>query len=65
VAQAVGKLTERPRPILILPRWRGPLLRLVDLFPSLTLRMLPLVMADARRRQRRYKRLIETGRWPK
>src|SRR6476659_506588 len=25
VASEVGKLTERPRPILILPRWRGPL----------------------------------------
>ncbi len=33
VAREVGKLTERPRPVLILPRWRGPLLR--------TLRPLP------------------------
>jgi NAD(P)-dependent dehydrogenase (short-subunit alcohol dehydrogenase family) len=65
VAKRVGKLTERPRPILILPRWRGVALRLVDLFPSLAVRMLPLVMADARRRQRRYKRLIQSGRWPK
>jgi NAD(P)-dependent dehydrogenase (short-subunit alcohol dehydrogenase family) len=65
VAKEVGKLTERPRPILILPRWRGVALRLVDLFPGMAVRMLPLVMADARRRQRRYKRLIEAGRWPK
>ena len=64
VAAAVGKLTERPRPILILPRWRGPLLRIFDLFPSLGLRLLPAVMWDARRRQRRYKKLIESGRWP-
>jgi NAD(P)-dependent dehydrogenase (short-subunit alcohol dehydrogenase family) len=64
VAREVGRLTERPRPILILPRWRGPLLRAFDLFPSLGLRLLPLVMRDARRRQRRYKRLIEAGRWP-
>ena len=64
VATAVGKLTERPRPVLILPRWRGPLLRLFDLFPSLGLRLLPVVMWDARRRQRRYKKLIESGRWP-
>jgi NAD(P)-dependent dehydrogenase (short-subunit alcohol dehydrogenase family) len=41
VASAVGKLTERPRPILILPRWRGPLLRFFDLFPRLGLRLLP------------------------
>jgi NAD(P)-dependent dehydrogenase (short-subunit alcohol dehydrogenase family) len=64
VAAEVGKLTERPRPILILPRWRGPLLRLFDLFPRLGLRLLPWVMQDARRKQRRYKRLIESGKWP-
>jgi len=65
VAAAVGDLTERPRPILVLPRWRGPLLRAFDLFPRLAIRLLPAVMWDARRRQRRYKKLIETGRWPK
>jgi short-subunit dehydrogenase len=64
VAKEVGKLTERPRPILIVPRWRGPLLRTFDLFPRLAIRLLPAVMWDARRRQRRYKRLIEAGRWP-
>ncbi len=64
VAGEVGKLAERPRPIVILPRWRGPLLRSFDLFPRLGLRLLPAVMWDARRRQRRYKRLIEAGRWP-
>ena len=64
VAKEVGKLTERPRPILIVPRWRGPQLRLFDLFPRLGLRLLPLVLWDARRRQRRYKKLIESGRWP-
>jgi NAD(P)-dependent dehydrogenase (short-subunit alcohol dehydrogenase family) len=64
VATAIGRLTERPRPILVLPRWRGPMLRLFDLSPRVALKLLPLVMRDARRRQRRYKRLIETGRWP-
>jgi NAD(P)-dependent dehydrogenase (short-subunit alcohol dehydrogenase family) len=64
VAAEVGKLTERPRPIVVVPRWRGPLLRSFDLFPRLGLRLLPAVMWDARRRQRRYKRLIEAGRWP-
>jgi len=63
VATAIGKLTERPRPILILPRWRGPLLRVFDLFPRLGLRLLPAVMWDARRRQRNYKRQIESGFW--
>lgn len=64
VAKEVGRLTERPRPILIVPRWRGPALRFYDIFPRLGLRLLPLVMWDARRRQRRYKKLIEAGRWP-
>jgi NAD(P)-dependent dehydrogenase (short-subunit alcohol dehydrogenase family) len=64
VANEVGKLSERPRPLLVLPRWRGPMLRLFDLFPRLALRLLPLVMRDARRRQRRYKKLIQSGRWP-
>jgi len=64
VAKEVGRLTERPRPILIVPRWRGPLLRFFDLFPGLALRLLPLVMADARRKQRRYKKRIQTGNWP-
>lgn len=64
VATAVGKLAERPRPLLVLPRWRGPMLRLFDLFPRFALRLLPLAMRDARRRQRRYKQLIESGRWP-
>jgi short-subunit dehydrogenase len=65
VAREVGKLTERPRPVLVLPRWRGPMLRIFDLFPRLALHLLPWVMKDARRKQRRYKRLIESGKWPK
>ena len=64
VAAAVGKLTERPRPLAIVPRWRGIQLRLLDLFPCLTLRLLPLALGDARRKQKRYKKLIEAGRWP-
>jgi NAD(P)-dependent dehydrogenase (short-subunit alcohol dehydrogenase family) len=64
VAREVGKLTERPRPVLILPRWRGPMIRFFAAFPRLSLRLLPLVMADARRRQRSYKKKIEAGRWP-
>jgi NAD(P)-dependent dehydrogenase (short-subunit alcohol dehydrogenase family) len=64
VAREVGKLTERPRPILLVPRWRGPMLRFFDLFPRFALRILPLVLWDARRKQRRYKRKIESGRWP-
>jgi NAD(P)-dependent dehydrogenase (short-subunit alcohol dehydrogenase family) len=65
VAREVGKLTERPRPIVIVPRWRGPLLRVFDLFPRLAVRLLPALIWDASRRQRHYKKLIQSGRWPK
>ncbi len=64
VAAAVGELIERPRPVLTIPRWRGGMVRLLDAFPSLGLSGISWFMRDARRRQRRYKRLIESGRWP-
>ena len=64
VATEVGKLAERPRVLRVLPRRRQPLVRLVDLFPGLAVRMVPLLIRDARRKQRRYKKLIEAGRWP-
>ena len=64
VASVVGRLTDRPRPLVVLPRWRGPMLRFFDTYPRIALKMLPWVMRDARRRQRRYKKLIESGRWP-
>jgi NAD(P)-dependent dehydrogenase (short-subunit alcohol dehydrogenase family) len=64
VAKEAGRLTEKPRPVAVVPRWRGPVLRLFDAFPRVGLQLLALVMWDARRRQRRYKRLIESGRWP-
>jgi NAD(P)-dependent dehydrogenase (short-subunit alcohol dehydrogenase family) len=64
VAREVGKLIDRPRPIAIVPRWRGPVVRLYSAFPRLSLRLLPLLMRDAQRRQRRYKKLIEAGKWP-
>jgi NAD(P)-dependent dehydrogenase (short-subunit alcohol dehydrogenase family) len=64
-AAEVAKLLDRPRPLLIVPRWRGLVVRLFDAFPALALRLLPFLMRDAQRRQRRYKKLIESGRWPK
>jgi NAD(P)-dependent dehydrogenase (short-subunit alcohol dehydrogenase family) len=65
VAAEVAKLLDRPRPVLIVPRWRGLVVRLFDAFPRLALRLLPFLMRDAQRRQRRHKKLIESGRWPK
>ncbi|MBM2618752.1 SDR family NAD(P)-dependent oxidoreductase [Actinoplanes sp. LDG1-06] len=55
VARVVGRLTERPRPVTIVPRRRGPMMRFVDLFPRLAAPAVPRLMRDARRRQERYR----------
>jgi NAD(P)-dependent dehydrogenase (short-subunit alcohol dehydrogenase family) len=65
VAPQIASLLDRPRPVLTIPRWRGAVVRLFDAFPTLAIRVTPWLMRDAERRQRRYKRKIESGRWPK
>jgi NAD(P)-dependent dehydrogenase (short-subunit alcohol dehydrogenase family) len=64
VASQVVTLLDRPRAVLTIPRWRGAFVRLFDAFPGLTTRILPLWLADARRRQRRWKERIEAGELP-
>jgi NAD(P)-dependent dehydrogenase (short-subunit alcohol dehydrogenase family) len=64
VAKQIGELIDRPRPVLTIPRWRGGVVRLLDAFPSLGIRGISWFMRDAERRQRRYRKLIESGRWP-
>ena len=64
VAEHAVGLLDRPRPLLTIPRRRAVLLRFADMTPALATRMLPLVLADARRRQRRWKKRIEAGRGP-
>ena len=64
VAAEVGRLIDRPRPVLTIPRWRGAVVRLLDAFPSFGVRGISWFMRDAARRQRRYKKLIESGSWP-
>ena len=59
VAARVGGLLDRPRPVATIPRWRGAFVRVFDAFPSLAVRLVPLVMTDARRRQRAFKRRLE------
>ena len=55
VAAKAMQVLDRPRPITIMPKWRGPVLRIFDALPRFSLLVLPLVMADARRKQRRWK----------
>lgn len=64
VATAVAGLLDRPRVVLTIPRWRGAFVRLFDAMPGLSVRILPLWMRDAQRRQRRWKKRIESGRAP-
>jgi len=64
VAEAAANLAFKPKVVSVVPRWRGPILRLFDAFPGAALRGLPLVMADARRRQGAYRRKAERGELP-
>lgn len=64
VAANVIELLDRPRPVLTMPRYRGIVVRLLDIWPGLMIRLLPLLLADARRRQRGWKRRIEAGETP-
>lgn len=59
VAAKVGELLDRPRPVLAMPRSRGVAVRLFDAFPGLAARGTRLWLADARRRQRRWKKKLE------
>lgn len=61
VADAAVGLLDRPRPLLVLPRWRTPVARGFAAFPRAAVRLLPLVLADARRRQRRYARRLRAS----
>jgi short-subunit dehydrogenase len=60
VVEAVRRLLVRPRPVTSLPRWRGAQVRLFDAMPGLGGRLLPLVLADARRKQRRHRRRLSS-----
>jgi NAD(P)-dependent dehydrogenase (short-subunit alcohol dehydrogenase family) len=61
VASEVVGLLDNPVPVLAMPRWRGAMLRTFNLMPKLSLRFAPRVLANARRRQRRYARRVRSG----
>jgi NAD(P)-dependent dehydrogenase (short-subunit alcohol dehydrogenase family) len=64
VAEGVEGLLDRPRSVLAIPRWRERLVRFFDRHPDLSLRLTPWLMRDALRRQRAFKRKVESGKWP-
>jgi NAD(P)-dependent dehydrogenase (short-subunit alcohol dehydrogenase family) len=64
VAEHVERLLDKPKPVLAIPRWRGQFARFFDRHPKLSLRLTPLLMRDAIRRQRAFKKKVESGKWP-
>jgi short-subunit dehydrogenase len=54
VADEAVALLDRPRPVRALPRWRGGVVRVFDALPRIAVAAIPAVMADARRKQRRF-----------
>ena len=58
VAAKAMEVLDSPKPITVIPRWRGPLLRVFDAMPRLSTLLMPLVMADARRKQRGWKKKL-------
>jgi short-subunit dehydrogenase len=58
VAARVVRLADHPRPVVSIPAWRGAQVRLLDAFPSLSLRMARLILAAGRAGQRRQARRL-------
>jgi NAD(P)-dependent dehydrogenase (short-subunit alcohol dehydrogenase family) len=58
VAHRAIELLDRPRPVAALPKRRAAVARLSATFPRLVIRLQPLLFADARRRQRAFKRKV-------
>ncbi|KRE36998.1 short-chain dehydrogenase [Janibacter sp. Soil728] len=53
VVAAVAKVLDNPRLVTTVPGWRGAVCRLGDVFPSLGMAALPLVIAQGRRTQKK------------
>jgi NAD(P)-dependent dehydrogenase (short-subunit alcohol dehydrogenase family) len=58
VARHAVALLDRPRPVIVIPRSRGVMVRLFDAFPGLASKATRLWLADARRRQKRWKQKL-------
>lgn len=61
VVEAVAHVVRRPRPVTAVPRWRGPQVRLFDLFPGVAVKAWPLVLKQGERTQRRLARRLARG----
>jgi NAD(P)-dependent dehydrogenase (short-subunit alcohol dehydrogenase family) len=64
VAERAVELIDKPKPVLAIPAWRGQFARFFDRHPKLSLRLTPLLMRDALRRQRAFRKKVASGKWP-
>ena len=64
VATHVERLLERPRPVVTIPRRRGAVLRIADVWPRIGLRSAGPALARGRRRQRALASKVQAGTWP-
>ena len=53
VVAAVGRVLDKPRLVTAVPGWRGWLVRFGDTFPSVALALIPSIVAQGRRSQRK------------
>ena len=56
VVEAVGRILDRPRPVVAVPGWRGALCRLGAVFPRLGVATMPVMAAQGRRVQKRMRK---------
>ncbi len=64
VARRIAAVAKRPKVVTAIPRWRGAMLRLFDAFPGLGLRLLPALLRDAERKQRKLAERVADGKFP-
>lgn len=63
VADAVDRVLDRPRPVTVIPRWRGWEARVFDALPRVAIASVPAVVALSRVQQRAARRrLLSAGR---
>ena len=64
VAERIERLLEKPKPVVTIPGWRGRFVRFFDRHPAMAVRLTPLLMRDALRRQARFRKKVAKGEWP-
>ena len=61
VARRAVELLDDAVPVVSMPRWRGGVARAFSLTPRLAVRVVPAMIADARRKQKRWARKHASG----